>query len=146
MAVRRVCLFVYGTLQHHAGTRMGQWLAERTESAEPASVPGRIHAIKSDDGWFPALVRAQGRGHVQGTLCRLELAPGDLARLDRYEGSEYRRICLPVRTASGRRARAQVYLWRLGLPRAAPVIRDGHYLGWLERTGHTAFTTLRCGA
>ncbi len=144
--MRRVSLFVYGTLQPHAGTRMGQWIAARLESAEPARVPGRIRAVKGGNGWFPALVSPRSGARVQGTLCRLALHPGDLAKLDRYEGREYRRVSLPVRAASGRGARAQVYCWRVALPDAAPVIRDGDYLGWLERTGRKAFTTLRNGA
>lgn len=139
-------LFVYGTLQPHAGTRMGQWIAQRMESGEPGHVPGRILAVKGGNGWFPALVAARPGARVQGTLCRLSLRPGDLAKLDRYEGREYRRVSLPVRTGSGAGVRAQVYFWRAPLPEAAPVIRDGDYLGWLDRTGRQAFTTLRNGA
>lgn len=139
-------LFVYGTLQPHAGTRMGQWIAERMASAEPAQVPGRILAVKGGNGWFPALVAARSGARVQGTLCHLRFRPGDLAKLDRYEGREYRRVSLPVRISSGESARAQVYVWRAALPEAAPVICDGNYLGWLERTGRQAFTTLRNGA
>ncbi|WP_260609957.1 gamma-glutamylcyclotransferase family protein [Sphingomonas sp. IC081] len=138
-------LFVYGTLQPHAGTRMGEWIAARMAHAEPAWAPGRIFAVKGGNGWFPALLPARSGAGVRGTLCRLDLRPGDLARLDRYEGREYRRICLPVRLASGRRAPAQIYVWRAPQPKAAPVIRDGDYLGWLARTGRRPFTTLRNG-
>jgi len=125
---------------------MGQWIADRLESAEPARVPGRIRAVKGGNGWFPALVSPRSGARVQGTLCQLVLRAGELAKLDRYEGREYRRVSLPVRTASGRSARAQVYCWRVALPDGALVIRGGNYLGWLERTGRQAFTTLRNGA
>ena len=144
--MRKVRLFVYGTLQPHAGTRMGRWVAARMVSAEPASVPGRIRAIRGGDGWFPALVPAKSGARVQGTLCELALHPGDLAKLDRYEGREYRRRTMPVRGANGRRRQAEIYLWRIALPKGSPPILTGDYLSWLELTGRQAFTTPRNGA
>lgn len=144
--MRRVGLFVYGTLQPHAGTRMGRWVAARMVSSEPASVPGAIRAVRGGNGWFPALVPAGSATRVQGTFCELELHPGDLAKLDRYEGREYRRTAMPVRTAAGRKARAQVYLWRIALPQGSPPIQGGDYLAWLQRTGRQAFTTPRNGS
>ena len=144
--MRKLRLFVYGTLQPHAGTRMGRWVAERMISAEPASVPGSIRAVRGGNGWFPALVPAGTGARVSGTLCELALRPGDLARLDRYEGREYRRTAMPVRTAGGRRHRAAIYLWRIALPKDAPPILSGDYLAWLKRTGRQAFTTPRNGA
>ncbi|WP_454796362.1 gamma-glutamylcyclotransferase family protein [Novosphingobium lindaniclasticum] len=139
-------LFVYGTLQPHAGTRMGRWVAERMVRGEPASVPGHIHAVCGGNGWFPALVPAKSAARVRGTLCELALRPGDLATLDRYEGREYRRASLPVRTQEGRRTRAGLYLWRIELPGGSRPILGGDYLAWLERTGRRAFTTPRNGA
>lgn len=143
---RRLGLFVYGTLQPDAGTRMGQWIAARAQHVEPATAPGRLHAVRGGDGWFPALVAAKGGARVRGTWCELALAPGELALLDRYEGREYRRVCLPVRTAAGRTARARAYLWRVAVPARCPVIAGGDFLAWLRRTRRRAFSATRGGA
>ena len=144
MAPRRLTFFVYGTLQPRAGTRMGDWIAARQVRGEEASAPGRLHGVRGGNGWFPALV--PGCGRVRGALCALRLTPGELARLDRYEGREYRRLSLPVRTASGRRVSAQVYVWRIALPRPAPVISRGDFLEWLRVSRRKAFSTPRNGA
>ncbi|EJL21794.1 gamma-glutamylcyclotransferase family protein [Novosphingobium sp. AP12] len=134
MTARTLRLFVYGTLQPQAGTAMGDWISARLVGIEPASAPGRLFAIGSEGGWFPALLPARGACRLRGTLCELRLKPGELGRLDRYEGREYRRVTAPVRTASGRRGAAQLYLWRAPLPSGAPMIGGGNFLDWL-RTG-----------
>ncbi|MFD1958554.1 gamma-glutamylcyclotransferase family protein [Novosphingobium panipatense] len=86
---------------------------------------GRLHGIAHDGGWFPALVRGQGR--VSGRLCDLALSAGDQARLDRYEGREYRRETVRVRTAAGRLVAAQAYLWRGAPPREPCVSHAGTF-------------------
>lgn len=125
---------------------MARWIAARLVKGEAASVPGRLFAIRGGNGWFPALVPAKSGARVRGTLCQLRLTPGDLARLDRYEGLEYRRAGLPVRTACGGRVRAQVYLWRIALPAKAPAIAGGDFPDWLRRTRRRPFSTLRNGS
>lgn len=137
---RRLRLFVYGTLQPQGGTAMGAWVAARTVRAQPASMSGRLHGIRDEGGWFPALV--PGRGEVRGTVCDLRLGPGDLALLDRYEGPEYRRMTLPVRTAGGRRLRVQVYAWRGRPPAGAPRI-GADFLAWLEAGRRGIYTSSR---
>ncbi|MFC0203484.1 gamma-glutamylcyclotransferase family protein [Novosphingobium soli] len=129
-------LFLYGTLQPQADTAIAAWVRARVVDAQPASVPGRLHGIDGGRGWYPALVR--GTGRVPGTLCALRLTRAELALLDRYEGCEYRRVTLPVRTASGQRVPAQAYLWRLAVPRGAPVIAGG-FAEWLGRTARCAY-------
>lgn len=144
--VRTRRLFVYGTLQPHAGTRMASWIAARLVSARAASVPGRMHAIRGGDGWFPALVPAKGPSRVHGMLCSLHLEPGALARLDRYEGPEYRRVALPAYDPeAGRIELAEVYLWRIALPSGSPRIASGDFLAWLQQTRRQAFSTKRNG-
>lgn len=135
----RLRLFVYGTLQPAARTRMGRWIARRLISAEAASAPGRIFAVESGDGWFPAFIAPKSARRVRGMLCEVRLKPGDLALLDRYEGGEYRRIAVPVRTGRGRRAIAQVYCWRIPLPRQARPIPSGDFLAWLREKRLSAF-------
>lgn len=142
---RKKRLFVYGTLQPHAGTRMGGWIAERLLEARPASVPGRLHAVRGGNGWFPALTAAKGDSLVRGTLCTLSLEPGALARLDRYEGLEYRRVCLPVSVGGRKAGHAQVYLWRIALPSDSLGIPRGDFLSWLRKTGRKSFSTPRNG-
>ncbi|KHK92352.1 gamma-glutamylcyclotransferase family protein [Novosphingobium malaysiense] len=138
-------LFVYGTLQPQAATRMGDWIAQRLVRCEPASAPGRLFAVRGGNGWFPALIPPSGQARVSGTLCWLDLEPGDLALLDRYEGREYRRVASPVRTASGLSEAGQLYLWRIALPDEAEAIAGGDFLAWLRRTGRRAFSTPRNG-
>lgn len=140
MAARPLRLFVYGTLQPQAGTAMGDWIAARLIGNEPASVPGRLFAMDSNGRWFPALIPARGAGRVRGTLCELRLSPGELARLGRYEGREYRRVAGAVRTESGRRVTAQFYVWRIPLPSGAPLIGGGDFLDWLRSGRRKSFS------
>jgi gamma-glutamylcyclotransferase (GGCT)/AIG2-like uncharacterized protein YtfP len=138
-------LFVYGTLAPDAGTPMGDWIAARLIGAEPATAPGRLFGVRSGRGWYPALLpprsSARASARVAGVLCELRLRAGDLARLDRYEGAEYRRVSLPVRTATGRRCMAQLYLWRIGRPRNALSIPAGDFARWLRLTRRRPFST-----
>lgn len=131
-------LFLYGTLQPQVGTPMGAWIAARLVGSEPATVPGRLHAVRGGDGWFPALMAGGGRS-VHGSLCTLRLTADDLAVLDRYEGREYRRLVVPVRTVAGRRIAAWTYVWRVGLPASAPAIDGGDFLAWLRTGRRRAF-------
>ena len=130
--MRRLRLFVYATLQPQAGTPMARWIAARTLRAQPDSAAGRLFALRAEEGWYPALVPARRDATVSGTLCELVLGPGELARLDVYEGQEYRRISQPVRTRDGRGMNAQLYLWRVALPQSRIPIADGHFLDWMR--------------
>lgn len=118
---------------------MGEWIVARQVRSEPARASGRLYGIAGDGRWFPALLPARGGGKVRGTLCELRLKPGELARLDRYEGREYRRVAAPVRTEAGSRVMAQLYLWRAPLPSGAPLI-GGDFLDWLRSTRHKPFS------
>src|SRR3546814_12846796 len=57
----------------------------------------------------------------------------------RYEGAEYRRLTVPILTAGGSRGTAQLYLWRVALPRGTRPIRSGDFLGWLRDNRLSAF-------
>lgn len=67
-------------------------------------------------------------------LADIAFAPGELARLDRYEGREYRRCVIRTR-ASLRLVTAQTYVWRVALPSGTRDVPGGDFLGWLEQTG-----------
>ncbi|MFT4057745.1 MAG: gamma-glutamylcyclotransferase family protein [Novosphingobium sp.] len=128
-------LFFYGTLRPDADTPMARWVAARLVRTEPGRVPGRLYAVRDPRGWYPALV--PGSGRVGGVLCELQLRPGDLARLDAYEGREYRRLALPVRTSAGR-VTAQAYIWRKGLPDGRPIGAD--FVEWLRGIRGTPYS------
>jgi hypothetical protein len=125
---------------------MGNWVAERVDHAQPATAPGRLVAVRSGDGWYPAMLPGHAVQRCRGTLAKLTLSPGDLTLLDRYEGSEYRRVALRVRGEDGRLACAMTYLWRATMEPSALAVPDGNFLGWLARTRRRAFATLRNGA
>ncbi|WP_156840770.1 gamma-glutamylcyclotransferase family protein [Novosphingobium aquimarinum] len=139
----RIDLFVYGTLQPELDTRMSRWLRPFVAEAQPASAPGTLYAIAADDHWYPALV--PGIGRVEGTLLRLAFARGDLARLDCFEGREYRRGAVRTVCRGGSRRTAQAYIWNGALPSAARPIRSGNFSSWLKATGSAAFARTRNG-
>jgi hypothetical protein len=76
--------------------------------AEPAVLPGyRRFAVPGVA--YPGIVAAPGQ-EVGGLLYR-DVAPDDLARLDLFEGAEYRREALPVTLADGSVLVAETYVW-----------------------------------
>lgn len=139
-------LFVYGTLLAAADTPMARWLASRLGEIVAAHVPGRLVAIPTPHGWYPALLPGRGGQRVSGMVCETDFGPGDLVRLDRYEGREYVRRTLLVRTRDGRRLGAQVYRWRTALPADSRPIRHGDFLAWLKETRQQPFSARRNGS
>lgn len=139
-------LFVYGTLLAATDTPMARWLASRMRETVAAHVLGRIVAIPTPNGWYPALLPALGGQGVAGMACETDFGPGDLARLDRYEGREYVRLTLPARATDGRRLSAQTYRWRAALPAGARPIWHGDFLAWLKETGQKPFSAGRNGS
>ncbi len=130
-------LFVYGTLQPQADTPMARWLAGRTVESVAATVPGRLYAIPDPRGWYPAGVAAADAA-IAGALLTLDLAANDLARLDRYEGRDYRRTMVRAR-AGGALVAAQAWRWDRQLPARARPVPSGDFRRWLDLTGHRAF-------
>ncbi len=134
-------IFTYGTLMSSATGEMGA--AERAllsafaQKVGPASIRGSMfHA-----GACPGVVRDGGAcGTVQGELWRLPHdMPSLVAALDAYEGCgpqsqlphPYERKRLRIKTASGKRVTAWIYLWARstdGLVR----ITDGRWRGPLQ--------------
>lgn len=130
-------LFVYGTLIGATQTPAARWLNARVRSVQPASVPGRLIAIPTPDGWFPALL-PQSRSRVRGTCCTVALSRRDLARLDRYEGREYRRVTARA-LSEGALVTVMLYRWRGRVPRGARAIPGGDFLDWLGGRGLRAY-------
>jgi gamma-glutamylcyclotransferase (GGCT)/AIG2-like uncharacterized protein YtfP len=134
-------MFFYGTLQPGANTAMSRWAGLRCIEQAAARIPGRLVAVREGPGWYPALLPPGDAVWVLGTYARLELKPGELSVLDRYEGREYRRVPVRARLSSGARRAAQAYLWRIAIPGGAPIIGDGDFLGWLARNRQQAIGT-----
>ncbi len=61
------------------------------------------------DAAYPGMI-AQAGSAVEGVLY-LDVDPADVARLDAFEGNEYRRAAVQVRLADGRHMDAQTYLF-----------------------------------
>lgn len=128
-------LFLYGTLIEASDTPAARWLRPKLRDAVRASVPGRLMAIRTTDGCYPAILPGRADERTFGLCCTLDLRPGDLAWLDRYEGAEYRRTTARVRVAGGGMAVAQLYRWRGAQPPRAEPIPGGDFLAWLAQTG-----------
>ncbi len=130
-------LFVYGTLMDASETPAARWLRPRLRSAVRASVPGRLVAIPTAQGWYPALLPST-TGRVHGLCCTAELARCDLDWLDRYEGRDYRRLSARALVGSTHLT-VQLYGWRRAVPPGARAILGGDFLNWLGRRGLRAY-------
>jgi len=119
-----VPLFVYGTLM--AGEPAHPMFAAAVERSAPARLPG---AVLHDLGAYPAAVA--GMGDVHGEVHWLDGAAFDaiIARLDAYEGEEYRRVRCPVWLDGGAPVDAWVYLADPAVMAVYPVIADGRWPG-----------------
>ena len=124
-------VFVYGTL------RRGGSNAFRMDGAEFVS-PGRIEGSLYKISWYPGLVPGEGTGWVKGDI--FKVGPGQLRALDEFEGlsageiegSEYRRVEVPVWLEDGRGNEpllAWAYRW------IGPIEERNRVLSgdWLER-------------
>lgn len=100
-----VHVFTYGSLMFAEVWRplvAGRYLRE------PAVLPGyRRFAVPGVA--YPGIVATPGQ-EVAGLLYR-DVASDDLARLDRFEGAEYRRDALQVTLADGSALVAETYVW-----------------------------------
>lgn len=118
--------FFYGTLiagsgndhERAAHALMGEGRAQVTR--------GRLYAVPDPAGWYPALL--PGAGIVRGMVHRAgpRFDARALARMDEYEGRDYRRGLIRVGLGM-----AQAYLWRGALPRGARRIAGGDFHAWL---------------
>ncbi len=102
------CLFAYGTLMYPA---LAEAIVGRVLPSEPAVLRGfRREGMQGRA--YPAIVAESG-GRVEGRLYGgIPLAA--LARLDRFEGDEYRRETHRVEVAGGRFRTAWCYVIAAG--------------------------------
>ena len=86
-------LFVYGTLQDPA---VQQRVIGRTTTGKPDTLDGFFKSrIALGDGIFPIVIPRHGAS-VEGLV--LDITPEELARMDIYETSAYRRIWVTLRS------------------------------------------------
>ncbi len=101
-------LFVYGTLapgrpnEHILADVPGQW--------QPATVRGHLR----NEGWgavagCPGIVPDEAGQAVSGLIFSSPALAAHWARLDEFEGSEYRRMTVPALLDDGTVVQAQVY-------------------------------------
>lgn len=101
-------VFVYGTLRRGASNA---WRMRGARWHGAASVRGWLYEL----GWYPGLVVDAAGPLVHGDI--FELAAGQLAALDEYEGcsgaqdDEYRRVRVEVRSAAGDEL-VWIYAWQ----------------------------------
>lgn len=131
-------LFLYGTLQRETDTPMARWLTPKLRRARRASLAGRLIAVASRGGYYPALLTASEHRRVHGTLVQAKLSPRDWRMLDRYEGAEYRRERAWVRVSCGL-VRADVYRWASARPPGAVPIWHGDFPRWLAERGASPY-------
>jgi len=136
-------VFVYGTL------RQGGSNAFRMEGAEfigTARVEGALYAIS----WYPGLILGKDPGHVIGEV--YQVGPEQMRALDEFEGlsageiegSEYRRVKVPVRLEDfypDASHRAWVYEWK-GPVDDRKLIRSGDWLDIEQPSPKPVFTWL----
>lgn len=94
-------LFVYGTLRRDAAGRQNPLLGDARFAGEATTI-GRLVPV----GPYRALIA--GDEEIAGELYEISSAQWDT--LDEYEGDDYRRIVIDVKTAEGTRLRAWAYV------------------------------------
>ncbi len=130
MEAGRQLVFVYGTLRRGGSNHF------RMEGAVfqgAASVRGRLYRID----WYPGLVLDENGGGIAGDVFAVE--PGHLRELDDFEGlsadgvegTEYRRVQVPVTLESGTRVEAWIWEWR-GPVERFPEVAGGDWLAVAE--------------
>lgn len=123
MEARHPYLFVYGTLKSTVRrNRFSRYLARVARLLGPASLPGRLYALRRYPAVRPPLSGwlsqedISGEETVWGEVHRLLEPRIALAVLDAYEDRKYRRILREAQLLDGRRIRCWVYEWKGGLP------------------------------
>lgn len=114
--------FFYGTLAECFANRVTRAIRPVLEYRGKATVRGRLFAVKSSEGYYPALQPGSGRVHGHLYKAGPSFRPRHLRMLDRYElydplrpvRSEYLRRAAKVRLPKGPTRLAEVYWYNLG--------------------------------
>ncbi|MCE2482433.1 MAG: gamma-glutamylcyclotransferase [Alphaproteobacteria bacterium] len=122
-------LFVYGSLRAGIAGPAHHLLRGRADYLDGGMCQGRLY----DLGDYPGLMPSADPGdRVVGEIYALRAARPALARLDRYEGRDYRRELGAVDSRRFGRLQAWLYYYA-GALAAAPRIASGDYLAHLRR-------------
>jgi gamma-glutamylcyclotransferase (GGCT)/AIG2-like uncharacterized protein YtfP/uncharacterized damage-inducible protein DinB len=121
--VRRVLLFVYGTLRRDAAGKLSPLLGESARFVDEARVRGHVVPV----GPYLALVTGSGNETVAGEL--IEIAADVLPRLDAYEGCApddpqphgYRREMIEATRASGEVVQTWAYVFNRDTGSVSPL-------------------------
>jgi gamma-glutamylcyclotransferase (GGCT)/AIG2-like uncharacterized protein YtfP len=101
-------LAVYGTL---APGRKNHWVLDGLRGAWfNGTVRGYLH----EEGWgatdgFPAIILDDMGDEIQVQVFESEQLPGAWKRIDEFEGAEYRRVEVHVKTSKGEFIACQIY-------------------------------------
>jgi gamma-glutamylcyclotransferase (GGCT)/AIG2-like uncharacterized protein YtfP len=123
-------LFFYGILQGDVAQGPVRELLAGIGPGIQATARGKLYAVRNEAGAYPAMVA--GDGEVRGMLH--EAGSVDLARLDAFEGAEYRRTEIEVGGES-----AQAYLWA-GSTDGLELIAHGDFARWLRETNLSPYS------
>ncbi|WP_170304686.1 gamma-glutamylcyclotransferase family protein [Croceicoccus estronivorus] len=126
--------FFYGTLQQDLATGEAARLVAALGPGVPASVRAALFAIDDPNGSYPVLVHGAAR-QVKG---RLVFGPEDrrwLARMDAYEGAEYRRCPVRAMTSDGKIVRAEAYIYTRRRGAGLIPVPHGDFARFLAETG-----------
>jgi gamma-glutamylcyclotransferase (GGCT)/AIG2-like uncharacterized protein YtfP len=119
-------LFVYGTLLSASKHPMAHYLRQNSQLIGPGFFPGLLY----DLGMYPGAVydpNTENFVHGEIYLFPEPAAENRLRTLDDYEGNEYNRIVVPVKTADGF---INCWTYVFNQPTASwPRIASGRYFG-----------------
>jgi gamma-glutamylcyclotransferase (GGCT)/AIG2-like uncharacterized protein YtfP len=107
VASRVKCLFVYGTLRRGSKIKIASQLHANSEFLGQGRMNGRLTRSHPHRG---AIQSDRPGEWIAGELFQLNDPSKLLPILDEYEGSEYKRISVPVELESGKRLKAWMYL------------------------------------
>lgn len=122
------CLFVYGTLLKHFDHEVIRPLAPYLQHSGSGLVKGRLY----DMGSYPGLVEDPNGYDVYGEIYRVTEPQRVFAELDEYEGSEYIRRKMMVRSSDNEQIRCWVYLYQDALKPKHKEIINGDYLAFVR--------------
>lgn len=140
--------FFYGTLIADSGNPVTERVHARLRPLGAAVLRGRLYAIPTLQGWYPAFLddlrdgAEDGEVHGAAYAALADFGAEDLALLDDYEAyypdrpeaSEYvRRAIVPLRGADGEAA--ETYVYRAALPDGARAVPHGDFRQFLAETG-----------
>jgi gamma-glutamylcyclotransferase (GGCT)/AIG2-like uncharacterized protein YtfP len=136
--------FFYGTLIAGSDNAVANLIHARLRELGPATVKGRLFAIPTGQGWYPALIAEPGAAMVRGITYEALPSFGAkyLALLDDYEAyrpecpdeSDYLRTSVQT-LRDGRRERAQAYVYHAALPPEARSVPRGDFRAFLKHIG-----------